>query len=227
MIFDLFIFIHQKKEQVNKNKERNYKKMRGIQKNLVTLSGELISDFVLDHEVFDEKFYKSKIKIARTSGTFDTLQVICSEYLIKDDIVSAGRKAIVKGEFRSKNTGNGVLLFVFAKEISFVFEDDFEYANEIEFEGFICKEPINRETPLGREITDLVIAVNRYSRASYLPCIAWGRVAKYSKDLPIGAKVDVSGRIQSRDYVKKYDDGTEEVRTAYEVSISKLGIAEN
>ena len=145
-------------------------------------------------------------------------------------------KISIDGQFRSynsyQNERNKLVLTVFAKDVKFVENQDEEIqaskdfvSNEVTLNGYICKKPIYRQTPFGREIADLLLAVNRaYNKSDYIPCIAWGRTARFCENLEVGTELRVTGRVQSREYEKKYEDGTVEKRIAYEVSVSNLEI---
>ena len=123
-----------------------------------------------------------------------------------------------------------MILTVFAKDIKYLSEQDEEnssekVSNEVTLIGYICKKPIYRQTPFGREISDILLAVNRaYNKSDYIPAIAWGRNARFCQNIEVGTKVKITGRVQSRNYEKKFEDGTTQTRTAYEVSISSLEI---
>lgn len=201
--------------------------------NQVLILGEIISDFTYSHEVMGESFYMLDIKVQRLSGNYDVIPVVVSERLIDVNESYVGMLICVNGQFRSYNRHeerkNKLVLSVFAREIFFVEEmEESSKTNQIYLDGYICKEPIYRKTPYGREITDLLIAVNRpYSKTDYIPCIAWGRNARYASQLEVGTRIQLEGRMQSREYVKKFDDGTQETRTAYEVSVSRIDVVES
>lgn len=166
-----------------------------------------------------------KLSVPRLSEHMDILPVIISEKMLKNIVV--GQEIGIKGQFRSFNKINGskskLILSVFAREI--IDADKSMNPNIVEISGFICKEPVYRTTPFNREICDILVAVNRaYNKSDYLPCIAWGRNARYIKDVKIGSKIDIVGRIQSRDYQKKLENGSVITRTAYEVSISRVNL---
>ncbi len=193
-------------------------------KNLVNMTGMIISEPVFDHESNGEKFYRAFLEVKRLSDTEDAIPLLISERGFDlDDIV--GKRVDVVGQFRSHNWHDGeknrLLLNVFVTEL--YDSDSEEDANGIVLDGYVTKEPIYRETPKGREITDMLLAVNRsYGKSDYIPCIVWGRNAVYASGLPVGTHLKITGRIQSRNYTKHYPDGTEENRTAYEVSVSKI-----
>lgn len=194
--------------------------------NLVNISGKISSDFQFSHEIFGEKFFDVLVDVERHSEYIDRIVVKVSERLVDLSEDWTGEPVIIKGQFRSYNdrtdVGNKLKLFVFAREWEFA--EHLRDESDIELEGYICKNRGYRKTPLGREITDLILAVNRpYGKSDYIPCIVWGRNAKFAETLHLGTKVKVTGRIQSRDYVKLVQ-GIEESKTAYEVSISKLEV---
>jgi hypothetical protein len=199
------------------------------QNNAVKISGEIVSDFTYDHEMYGEGFYKVFVQVTRISGNLDTIPVMVSDRIIDVNKNLTGEMVAIEGEFRSYNKhllgANKLLLFVLCKKIEIV-----KYCmneDEIFLRGFICKNPIYRKTPFKREISDLLIAVNRYyGKSDYIPCICWGRNARYAAGFEIGDEIVIRGRIQSRTYEKKISDTEFETRTAYEVSanmIEKIG----
>ena len=198
--------------------------------NKVTVIGEIVSDFSFSHETYGEKFYTFGVSVVRTSGYEDVIPVMISERLIDTQQSYIGQCIRVDGQFRSYNRHeekkNRLVLSVFARELEFVSEiPEGERSNQIFLDGYICKPPIYRKTPLGREIADLLIAVNRsYGKSDYIPCITWGRNARFTAGLTVGTEIQVFGRIQSREYVKKISETEAEHRIAYEVSISKLEV---
>lgn len=201
---------------------------RLIENNQVTISGTITEELKLSHTIFGEGFYTSYISSDRTRGTADVIPIMVSERLIAVDDVWTGQNVRISGQFRSYNkrdaVRNKLILSVFVRELEVV-EDDAYNENEIILEGFICKEPNYRTTPLGREITDFLLAVNRpYGKSDYIPCIAWGRNAKYVSDMNVGNMVHIEGRIQSREYIKRFEDGTTEQRICYEVSAGRVEI---
>ncbi len=199
-----------------------------IENNVVTVSGRIISNAEFSHEVYGEGFYSFLLEVPRLSKTFDRIPVTISERLIQKEELEIGKHVKIDGQFRSYNSysneGNRLILTVFAREIEFLEEDTvIKNPNQIFLNGFICKKPIYRTTPFGREITDILLAVNRpYNKSDYIPCIAWGRNARYSETLEVGDNIKIWGRIQSREYQKKYENGEVVTKTAYEVSISKM-----
>lgn len=199
-----------------------------IKNNKVTIMGEIVSGFTYSHDIFGEGFYMMDVQCERTSGAYDTVPVMVSERLmdVKEDLT--GQLVSIIGQFRSYNRHererNRLILSVFAREIEFLDEiEDLTQANQIFLDGFICKEPVYRKTPLGREISDVLLTVNRpYGKSDYVPCVFWGRNARHACNFQVGDRVCVWGRIQSHEYLKKFEDGTCETRTAYEVSVSRL-----
>ncbi len=211
-----------------------------LESNYLTLVGKVTGEKQFSHEIYGERFYTFKLSIARLSGNADIIPITVSERIITDEMLSEGKKLLVKGQFRSynsyENEKNKLILTVFAKDVTELkeeVEEDSEFAkkdsvtNEVVLVGFICKKPIYRQTPFGREIADILLAVNRaYNKSDYIPSIAWGRNARFSQNLEVGTKVKIVGRVQSREYEKKFEDGRVENRIAYEVSIGSLEIVE-
>ena len=199
-----------------------------IENNQVSIMGQIVSQFTFSHQVFGEGFYLVDIMVKRLSDSEDIIPVMVSERLIDVTQDYEGEYLMVSGQFRSYNRHeekkNRLVLSVFAREISFVEEeDDSVKSNQIYLDGYICKPPVYRKTPLGREIADLLIAVNRpYGKSDYIPCICWGRNARYASAFVVGGHVLIWGRIQSREYMKRVSDTEMEKRVAYEVSVSKL-----
>ena len=201
-----------------------------LENNNVELVGEIVSDFRFSHEVYGERFYLVDVAVKRTSETIDYLPLLISEYLIDVNTNHIGEIIHVTGQFRSYNRHeelkNRLVLSVFVQEIEFIEEETAEMkSNQIILDGYICKDPIYRKTPLGREITDLLVAVNRsYSKSDYIPCICWSRNARHASGLPLGTHLKITGRIQSRDYIKHHSNGEEEERIAYEISASRIEV---
>ncbi len=199
-----------------------------IENNQVTIIGEVASEFVFSHEVFGEGFYMVDVLVKRLSNSDDRIPLMISERLIDVSQDYTGEYIMATGQFRSYNQHeekkNRLVLSVFVREVSFVEEElDGAKTNSILLDGYICKRPIYRKTPLGREIADLLLAVNRpYGKSDYIPCICWGRNARFASGFEVGEHVQVLGRIQSREYVKKLSETESEKRIAYEVSVSKL-----
>ena len=203
-----------------------------IENNQVQIMGEIVSQFTFSHQVFGEGFYLVDVCVKRLSESEDIIPVMISERLVDVTQDYEGEYILVTGQFRSYNRHeekkNRLVLSVFAREITFVEEeDDSVKSNQIYLYGYICKPPVYRKTPLGREIADLLIAVNRpYGKSDYIPCICWGRNARYASAFAVGGHVLVWGRIQSREYMKRLNETESEKRVAYEVSVSKLEYVE-
>ena len=199
-----------------------------IENNQVTVMGEIISDFAFSHEIFGEGFYMVDISVKRLSDSYDIIPVMVSERLLDVNADYKGMYICINGQFRSYNRHeehkNRLVLSVFAREVDFIDEmEESSKTNQIYLDGYICKEPIYRKTPLGREIADVLLAVNRpYGKSDYIPCICWGRNARYASQFKVGERCAVWGRIQSREYMKKLDEEHIERRVAFEVSVSKL-----
>ena len=193
--------------------------------NKVYFTGEIVSEATFSHEVYGEGFYELLVKVMRLSGQADILPVTISERIIQKNDLRIGSTICALGQFRSYNKlENGrsrLMLTVFVREI--VEDVPSRNPNSIVLSGYICKPPVYRTTPFNREIADLLIAVNRaYNKSDYIPCIAWGRNARFVQNLKVGDRVALSGRIQSREYQKKLSETDVVTMTAYEVSISKL-----
>lgn len=204
--------------------------MNEITNNKVKLTGTVVSEPEFSYEVYGEQFFNLFLEVKRISGVADIVPLTISERLFNLEDKCTGTVVRVSGQFRSFNkheeNKNRLVLSVFVREIKRVV-NDYDEENEIEIDGFVCKDPVYRKTPLGREIADILFAVNRsYGKSDYIPCIVWGRNAVYTSGLPVGTHLKLTGRIQSRGYVKMYEDGTEEQRTAYEVSVSKINVLE-
>lgn len=209
-----------------------------MENNQVTVVGQIISEFTYSHEIFGEGFYMTVAQVQRLSDSCDMIPLMVSERLLDMSEDYVGRYISVTGQFRSYNRHeehkNRLVLSVFVRELEFLDEEEYDFlagensrANQIYLDGYICKEPIYRKTPLGREIADLLLAVNRpYGKSDYIPCICWGRNARYAAGFQVGSRCEVWGRIQSREYMKKVSDEDAEKRIAYEVSVSKLEILE-
>ena len=199
--------------------------------NYVCVTG-YVDKFVYNHTAYDERFYSSFVHSQRRSGTVDDIPVIASEYLVKKDDLD-GKYVEIDGEFRSMNMEvegkSKLILQLFVKNIRIVkTKESADDENEIVLDGFLVKNPIYRTTPNGRQIADMMIAVNRpFGRSDYIPCICWGKSAKWAENLEVGTEIFVQGRIQSREYVKRLSEDESEIRTAYEVSIGKMGVTKN
>ena len=200
--------------------------------NFAVLKGEILNLPKLNHSLMEEKFYIFPIKVERLSGSCDIINVTLSEKLLKIITLNIGDTVEISGQFRSYNNYSGIgsklILTLFAHDIIHIEPELLkENPNYIYLNGYICKPTVYRTTPFGREITDIILAVNRsYGKSDYIPCIAWGRNAKYSSFLNVGDNVEIYGRIQSREYQKKMSDDEIVTKTAYEVSVSKIDIAD-
>ncbi len=197
--------------------------------NKVYIRGEILSQANFSHEVYGEGFYEMLVLVKRLSGQADILPVTISERLIEEKDLQIGSTLSAIGQFRSYNKmvdgKSKLMLTVFVREILPV--DETRNPNSVVLSGYICKEPIYRTTPFNREISDVLIAVNRaYNKSDYIPCIAWGRNARFVKNLKVGDYITISGRIQSREYQKKLSETEIKTMTAYEVSINKLSTEE-
>ena len=205
--------------------------MNSAEKNdRVYLNGEIVSEAAFSHEVYGEGFYEMSVLVKRLSGQADILPVTISERLIQDKQLGIGSEISAIGQFRSYNKlvdgKSKLMLTVFVREL--LEGETQENPNSIVLSGYICKQPVYRTTPFNREIADLLVAVNRsYNKSDYIPCIAWGRNARFVKNLAVGERIALSGRIQSREYQKKFSETDVRILTAYEVSISKLAAYEN
>ncbi len=226
-----------------------------LENNYLTLVGKVTSEKKFSHEIYGERFYSFDLEIPRLSGAADIIPVTASERLFTDEMMQNGTKLLIKGQFRSynsyENEKNKLILTVFAKDIERLEEDSEEVlenteseenseevdearkeafrkdyiTNEVVLVGFICKKPVYRQTPFGREIADLLLAVNRaYNKSDYIPSIAWGRNARFCQNLEVGTEVKIVGRVQSRNYEKKLEDGSIIKKVAYEVSVGSLEV---
>lgn len=194
--------------------------------NIVNLRGKIEDNLEFSHEIFGEKFYSTKIKINRLSNFYDVLPITISERLLQGIDLEENQNVNIIGQLRSYNKSvgdrNKLVLTVFVREIK-PMEEDSKDPNSIYLDGYICKPPIYRKTPLGREITDLLVAINRpYNKSDYIPSIIWGRNAKFAKNLKVGDRIQLWGRVQSRFYEKKVDEDNIIKKVAYEVSVSKI-----
>ena len=213
-----------------------------LENNYLTLVGKVTGEKKFSHEIYGERFYIFNLEIPRLSGVADIIPITISERLISEDTLTEGQKLLVKGQFRSYNSyeseKNRLILTVFAKDVKVISEEEQSeeeneitrkdvITNEVVLVGYICKKPIYRQTPFGREIADILLAVNRaYNKSDYIPCIAWGRNARFCQNLEVGAQIKLVGRVQSRTYEKKHEDGSVETRVAYEVSVGSLEVIE-
>ncbi len=203
--------------------------------NHLILVGKVASEKEFSHEIYGEKFYTFYLEVPRLSEISDRIPITISERLLNEEELQIGQKVEIEGQFRSyngyENEKNKLVLTVFAKEIAFPQEETEEEAtkehtsNEVTLSGYICKKPIYRQTPFKREIADILLAVNRaYNKSDYIPCIAWGRNARFCQNIEVGTEVKIIGRVQSRGYEKKLEDGTVLNKTAYEVSVISMEV---
>ena len=188
--------------------------------NHIELIGALASAPVFSHDNHGRRFYSFTMEVARLSGTTDTLPILASAELLSQTEAAEGSSLKITGQIRSFNNrasdGRRLIISVLAETIEVC---NAPHDNQVRLSGIICKEPTYRRTPLGREICDIMLAVNRpYHRADYLPCILWGRAAQEAAAWKVGTSVTLNGRLQSRAYIKLVD-GNPEQRTAYEVSV--------
>lgn len=201
-----------------------------FENNKVEIAGEVCAEPIFSHEIYGEKFYLFKLNVPRLSENYDTIDITVSERFFPEIMPLVGDKLFIEGQFRSynnfSNVGNRLVLTVFAKKIEKIYDVmDYINPNQIYLNGYICKEPVYRTTPFQREIADILLAVNRfYNKSDYIPCIAWGRNAKFAQQLEVGTNLKIWGRVQSREYQKKIDDNEFITKTAYEISISKMEI---
>ena len=193
--------------------------------NKTVLAGTVVDEPKFSHETYKEKFYRFLLSVNRESGTSDILSCVVSEILVGG--IDNGNQIKIEGDIRTRNVCDETVkhldVFVFVNKISTYEEDE----NLVDLQGYICKKPTYRATPLGRQITDLLVASNRsYGKSDYIPTIAWGRNAIRTSEFNVGTRVKVLGRLQSREYTKRLEDGTEEVRTAYELSAYMVDVVE-
>ena len=205
---------------------------KAMDNNQVTIVGTVDSEFTYSHEVFGEGFYMLEVVVSRLSHMEDRIPLMVSERLVDVKESCMGKIVEVHGQFRSYNKHeegrNRLILSVFVREFSFVGEEGtLTRPNSIYLDGYICKPPVYRMTPLGREIADLLMAVNRpYGKSDYLPCICWGRNARFAGKFEVGTHIHLWGRIQSRTYQKRLEDDVVEKRTAYEIPVNKIECVE-
>ena len=199
-----------------------------FENNTVEVAGEVVTEPIYSHEAFGEQFYIFGISVKRLSGMLDTIPVTISERAINISEIRVGKRFKIYGQFRSFNkhmeNEHRLILSVFARDIMELDDNQLDVnENYIFLDGYLCKEPIYRKTPLEREIADLLVAVNRsYGKSDYIPCIAWGRNARYASGLDVGTHIKICGRIQSREYTKRISETESEQRIAYEVSVSSI-----
>jgi hypothetical protein len=199
--------------------------MERLENNMAIVSGTIVSGFKYNHEVFGEKFYTFEMVARRTSGKLDVIPVMISERLINVNADFKGKYIIINGQFRSHNNDGRLLLNLFVRNIAFIDSAEID-TNDLFLTGYICKKPIYRKTPMDREIADVLLAVNRpYGKSDYIPCIFWGRNARFVEGLEVGTKLNLWGRIQSREYQKVLEQNTE-FRTVYEVSVNRVSLLE-
>lgn len=197
--------------------------------NMATVCGTVTEEPKYSHNMYGEGFYESSLCVPRLSDQTDTIPFTVSERLLTDGRIAAGNTVTLSGQLRSHNKyadgRSRLILTLFVRDV--LENDETRNPNSIDLTGYLCKPPVYRMTPFKREICDLLLAVNRaYNKSDYLPCIAWGRNARFIKDVEVGTKISVNGRIQSRNYQKILEDGTAEQRTAFEVSINRIDLSE-
>ncbi|MCL2371792.1 MAG: single-stranded DNA-binding protein [Defluviitaleaceae bacterium] len=197
--------------------------------NFIEIGGSIVSEFVFSHEIYGEGFYRFDVAVDRLSGASDVLPVTVSERIVDMAAMSPGQLVLIRGQMRSYNNyveaegRNRLVLTVFARDVELVGQLADESPNDVFLDGFLCKPAVYRTTPFGREIADMLVAVNRsYNKSDYIPCIAWGRNARYASRLEVGNRVRLWGRMQSRGYQKKLDDGQVLEKVAYEMSVAKV-----
>ena len=201
--------------------------------NIIDIGGRICSDFVFSHEIYGEGFYRFDVEVFRLSESADVLPVTVSERIIDREIMMPGVHVHINGQIRSYNSyveadrRNKLVLTIFAQDITLPEVSEGTNPNDVFLNGFLCKPPVYRTTPFGREIADLLLAVNRpYNKSDYIPCIAWGRNARFAGKLGVGDNIRIWGRMQSRQYQKRKEDGEVLEKTAYEVSVSKIEVVE-
>lgn len=207
---------------------------REQENNKVTISGEIASNFEFSHEVYGEGFYTAMLASERLSGQKDIILIMASERIVDVEVDWIGVNVDISGQFRSYNKHEGnknhLILSVFATGFGVhieEFDGDFESKNYISLDGYICKQPTYRKTPLGREIADILLAVNRpYGKSDYVPTICWGQNARFASKLEVGTRLQIEGRIQSREYQKRISDDETVTKIAYEVSVSRMEVIE-
>ena len=227
-VLNIFYRQNTKRDTSSNRRENKIMSDKIIENNQVSIVGEVVSDFSFSHEVFGEGFYMLNVSVRRLSDSCDVIPLMISERLIDVNGDYRGEYIQATGQFRSYNRHeekkNRLVLSVFVRELEFINEEvENAKTNQIFLDGFICKMPVYRKTPLGREIADILLAVNRpYGKSDYIPCICWGRNARFASGFEVGGHTQIWGRIQSREYMKKIDEEESERRVAYEVSVSKL-----
>lgn len=200
--------------------------------NFAKVAGVVTSQPTKSHHFEGENFYEFVVEVERLSKIKDHIPVTVSDRIMTDDMICQGDFVQVLGEYRSynklENDKSKLILHLFAKDIKKL-EENKNFENEVKLSGFVCKEPIYRKTPFEREICDVLLAVNRtnYHKSDYIPCILWGRNARFMGNQSVGCKVELSGRIQSREYTKTNENGESFTKTAYEVSCQKISLLSN
>jgi single-stranded DNA-binding protein len=212
--------------QIKKPRERGVKMDNLMLNNKIYLEGKVISGLEFSHEMYGEGFYTFQLEVQRLSDSRDVLSITISERLLTGMDFKHGLEVIVEGQLRSYNKfvdgSNRLILTVFARNIEPCVERS-KNPNQIFLDGYICKLPVYRTTPFGREISDMLLAVNRaYNKSDYIPTIAWGRNSRFCQSLSVGDNIRIWGRLQSREYQKKVSDEEVIKKVAYEVSISKM-----
>lgn len=199
--------------------------MREQTKNQVTICGTISSKPTFNHEVYTEKFYNFNVEIKRLSENTDTIRCVISDRLVDVSKFDEGSQVKITGKLRTfnekkENEKVSLQVYVFVDSIEEI--EEIKTINSVYLDGFVCKKPTYRQTLSGREIADILVAVNRpYGKSDYIPCICWGRDARYvSNEVEVGQPIRIKGRIQSREYIKKISDTESITRTAYEVSAS-------
>lgn len=198
--------------------------------NKLSLTGRIASPVLFTHEVLGESFFETTIEVKRLSGVSDVIPLTVSDRLMDERPITEGEEVTIEGQFRSHNKTDGdrsrLMLTAFARDVIRPALEGVD-PNSLEVCGYICKPPVYRVTPFNREICDILLAVNRaYNKSDYIPCILWGRSARYAKDLKVGTKVSMKGRVQSRCYNKTVDGGEVEERVAYEFSVNRFKVEE-
>lgn len=197
--------------------------------NTAKIVGYVVSSPEIHHSTHGEDFYEFSVRVPRlNSSASDILKVEISDRVFNVNKIKVDSIVSVEGQFRSFNEHNtdtgkiSLRLFLFTKEIEVLDSAD-DFTNKITLHGFICKEVVHRKTPGGREISDVILSVNRlYNKSDYIPCVVWGRNARYVSKMGVGTEIEFSGRIQSRVYTKKFEDGSTLEREVYEVSVSDV-----
>lgn len=198
-----------------------------LDENRAVLTGTVLAGPEFSHKTYGESFYIITLGVTRKSGYEDCVPLMMSEKLMCGCDITAGEMITVEGQIRTYNRQydgrNHLMIVIFAKSWEYVNADS-EMENNVLLEGFVCKETVRRTSPLGRELCDIMLAVNRmYNKSDYIPCIAWGRNAIFAGELNVGDKIYIEGRLQSRKYRKYDENGMPMEKTAYEVSVVHMG----